>query len=393
MPRTLTYRGIVALISLALLAVAAACGGSEPEELTFDLTISDRGLDTDTVRVKHNDIVTLNFNADEGGSVHLHGYDIDDEASPGEAATIGFTADATGRFRITFHPAGASSGGHSEGGGHGTGQGSMSSMSHGPVESNVPIGVALTAEVEDGGGVNVHVMTEGWRWAPENVNGANADGEGHAHVYVDGEKIGRVYGPRYYLGRLEPGERHIRVALNANAHNDLLAGGEPVEAMTMATVPESSHMDSMDAALVEAQSPMSLEIMAHPEPDSGYNLQVIPTGFTFSGEDVGQAHVSGQGYALLSIDGEVYTRLYGPWLQLPTLAPGMHEIVVSFSTNDHRPYSWNGERVTAATTVHVEGQEEEGHGEGADGGQEHGEVTAVAEVEEVPLGVLEVLPR
>ncbi len=392
MPRILTYLSIVALISLALLAVAAACGGSEPEELTFDLTISDRSLDTDAVRVKHNDIVTLNFNTDERGSVHLHGYDIEDEASLGEAATIAFTADATGRFRITFHPGGASSGGHSEGGGHGTEQGTTSSMSHGPVESNVPIGVALTAEVEDGGGVNVHVMTEGWRWAPENVNGANADGEGHAHIYVDGEKVGRTYGPRYYLGSLEPGERHIRVTLNANAHNDLLVGGEPVEAMTMVTVPESGHVDSMDAAPAEAGSPMSVEIMAHPEPDGRYNLQVMPTGFTFSGEDVGQAHVSGQGYGLLSIDGEVYTRLYGPWLQLPPLAPGMHEVVVGLSANDHRPHSWNGERVMAATTVHVEEKKGEGHGESMDGGQGHGE-GASAEVEEVPLGVLEVLPR
>ena len=36
-------------------------------------------------------------------------------------------------------------------------------------------------------------------FAPENVNQADVDGQGHAHIYVDGEKVSRVYGERFHL--------------------------------------------------------------------------------------------------------------------------------------------------------------------------------------------------
>ena len=39
----------------------------------------------------------------------------------------------------------------------------------------------------------------------------HVDGEGHTHLYIDGEKITRVYSNWYYLGKLEPGEHTIRV--------------------------------------------------------------------------------------------------------------------------------------------------------------------------------------
>ena len=108
-----------------------------------------------------------------------------------------------------------------------------------PIESEVPISVNITAEVDDSGGVGVRVMTEGWLWTPENVDGEHVPGEGHAHIYVDGVKIDRVYGPRYYLEGLEPGERQVRVSLNTNSHNELTYGGNAVEAIALVTIPET----------------------------------------------------------------------------------------------------------------------------------------------------------
>ena len=95
-------------LALALSSVAlAACGGDgQPEERAFDLKIEHRKLDLvpAVVEVKQNDSVTLRVEADEHGTVHLHGYDVEIGVRPGETATMAFVANATGRFSITFHP-------------------------------------------------------------------------------------------------------------------------------------------------------------------------------------------------------------------------------------------------------------------------------------------------
>ncbi|MDA1347283.1 MAG: cupredoxin domain-containing protein [Chloroflexi bacterium] len=105
-------RTVVALAAtLASLAALSACGGSDPENLTFDVTIADRSLDPKVIKVKQGDTVTLNFRPEEHGSVHLHGYDIEKNVAVGEVTTMEFVANATGNFGITLH---ASAGGHAE---------------------------------------------------------------------------------------------------------------------------------------------------------------------------------------------------------------------------------------------------------------------------------------
>lgn len=237
---------------------------------------------------------------------------------------------------------------------------------HTTIESEVPISVDIDADVEPEGGVNVYIMTEGWRWAPENVNTEHVPGEGHAHIYVDGEKINRVYGPYHYLGDLESGEHDIRVTLNANTHNDLTIDGVLVEASQTVTV-KRSHDDHDNQAPVDASPSMAIEIIAHVDAKSGYNLQVIPTDFVFSAGHVNNQHVDGQGYARVSIDGNSHTRMYAEWLKMPSLEPGMHTILVGLNANDHSIYQQNGEPVLASVTVHVEDTDDK---------MDHGDKTA-----------------
>lgn len=227
------------------------------------------------------------------------------------------------------------------------------SMSHEAMESQTPVGLQVSAEADASGGVAVTIETENWRWAPENVDRQHRDGEGHAHIYVDGEKIGRAYGPSYYITGLEPGQHDIRVTLNANSHNNLLVDGELVEAMTTITAPESNRERAGRADPVAAQSAMSLQVTAHPDSAGGYNLQVVPRGFAFLGESA-ESNADALGYGVLRIDGEDYTRLHVPWFQLPTLDAGTHEITVGLSAQDGRPYQWNGELVESTVMVRVE---------------------------------------
>lgn len=78
------------------------------------------------------------------------------------------------------------------------------------------------------GGYNVRVQTMNFTFAPQNVGGDPVDGEGHAHLYVDDEKIARIYGEWYHLESLPEGAQRIYVSLYANNHQPLAVDGDPV---------------------------------------------------------------------------------------------------------------------------------------------------------------------
>lgn len=104
--------------------------------------------------------------------------------------------------------------------------------------SEIPT-IDLSVEADAAGGYNVHVTTTGFRFAPEHVNGAVEEGEGHAHLYVDGVKVARLYGEWFHLASLEPGTRTVTVGLNANDHAALAIGDAPIEASVAVEVPEA----------------------------------------------------------------------------------------------------------------------------------------------------------
>lgn len=77
---------------------------------------------------------------------------------------------------------------------------------------------------------NLHIGVSGFTFDPEGVNGAHVPGHGHAHVYVNGVKQPRAYGPWVQLHALPKGTHDIRVTLNANDHSQYAISGQPVEA-------------------------------------------------------------------------------------------------------------------------------------------------------------------
>lgn len=89
-------------------------------------------------------------------------------------------------------------------------------------------GAALTVEAtpDPVGGYNLHLLPRGFAFAPAAAGGAHVPGQGHAHVYVDGVKLGRLYGDWVHI----PTGGEVRVTLNANDHRALASGGHPVEA-------------------------------------------------------------------------------------------------------------------------------------------------------------------
>jgi hypothetical protein len=405
---------MLALVVPALL-LAAACspsspaGSSEPaasveteaaempDESAVAVSFANDRMTPETIQVEQGDNVTLNLKTDRPGSFHIHGYDLEQEAIVGAVTRFQFVANATGRFRINFHGASETEHGMAQAGGIEPAKGahhSSGGIDHGPVESSMPVSLEISAAVAENGGIHVAVDTEGWRWAPEEVNRANRDGAGHAHIYADGVKLSRVYGSYHYLPTLEPGTREIQVFLNSNDHSELTWQGTKLESTVSVTVPEMSSMGHADNGVMmdvgEAEAPMSLEAVVHEDALGGYNLQIIPSGFEFS-QSAGRGHEPGKGYAQLSINGEVFNRLYVPWLQVPAQGAGMHTFTVALLNNEGHPYRHNGQPVESSVTVHEKAQVEDGDGAMADHRHHHrGDATAGAE--ELEVGYLEVLP-
>lgn len=121
--------------------------------------------------------------------------------------------------------------------------GSHSSSGHGhhgalmiPVNQPVPQ-VTLVVTPDAVTGWNVQVQTANWKFAPEQVNQSSVTTEGHAHLYLNGEKLTRLYSEWYYLPSLPTGEHSLSVSLNANGHEALMYNGQPVEDSVIVTVP------------------------------------------------------------------------------------------------------------------------------------------------------------
>ena len=222
------------------------------------------------------------------------------------------------------------------------------------IEAAAGMWVTLNVTADLIAGANVQVLTEGFSFAPEKVNGAHVESEGHAHIYVDGVKVSRVYTRWFYLKDLTPGEREIRVTLNANSHEEYAIDGETVEAVTQFTYDEPhGHSHAPDAW--EAQSPMTVSIRLEPDGPDSANLFVEPEGFSFAPQHAGDHHLPGEGHAHVTVNGIEYGRLYGEALQLGNLAQGKNEVTVTLNTNDFSDYIWNGQKVQATATIQIDG--------------------------------------
>ena len=59
------------------------------------------------ISVKKGDTIRLKVTTDEAGEIHVHGFDLEEEAAPGKPASFTFTANIEGRFEVESHASGA----------------------------------------------------------------------------------------------------------------------------------------------------------------------------------------------------------------------------------------------------------------------------------------------
>jgi len=93
-------------------------------------------------------------------------------------------------------------------------------------------------------GWNLQIVTDNWQWAPGDAGSEAAANQGHAHLFINGEKATRIYGDWFYLSdKLVESGDEVSVTLNANDHSTWAVAGEAISATTMVEAASGS-MDS-----------------------------------------------------------------------------------------------------------------------------------------------------
>ena len=99
----------------------------------------------------------------------------------------------------------------------------------------------LKLQKDPTGGFNVHVVTTNFMWRPEMASMQHVPGEGHAHVYLDGRKIMRIYNEWFHLNTYQfstkPGEQLLSIEFVGNDHAPYTIQGLPVGAEQIVDVP------------------------------------------------------------------------------------------------------------------------------------------------------------
>lgn len=88
-------------------------------------------------------------------------------------------------------------------------------------------GLSLRLTPDMGDARNLEIITTGFTFDPLNVNNDSAPGTGHAHIYVNGEKVARAYSPFMLIEDVTAGDV-IRVTLNTNDHSGWGLNGTPI---------------------------------------------------------------------------------------------------------------------------------------------------------------------
>jgi hypothetical protein len=117
MAQSVSQIRVLSVFVLALCLSSTISTAAGATEVTYVLAIANGRVPDNMrrIRVKQNDTVKLEWSTDKPISVHLHGYDIEQDIKPGAVSEMTFVARATGRFTVEPHIGKTQSGGHAHG--------------------------------------------------------------------------------------------------------------------------------------------------------------------------------------------------------------------------------------------------------------------------------------
>lgn len=111
-------------------------------------------------------------------------------------------------------------------------------MDHGMLdvsgEEDIPsVKVSITGDAMNG--FDLYLETENFVFSPENANGDHVSGEGHAHLYINNEKVTRIYGQWHHIHphHMMNESNEVCVRLSTNDHRHYALGGNMIESCKM----------------------------------------------------------------------------------------------------------------------------------------------------------------
>ncbi|KIN70435.1 DUF461 domain containing protein [Sulfitobacter noctilucae] len=109
----------------------------------------------------------------------------------------------------------------------------MAEMHHGMMQG---VDASPTPEISlpsppaaDNDGFEISLALKNFTFVRVADNAGHIAGEGHAHIYLNGLKLGRLYESSFTLGALLPGRYALRIALNTNDHRPYMNKDGPVD--------------------------------------------------------------------------------------------------------------------------------------------------------------------
>lgn len=95
----------------------------------------------------------------------------------------------------------------------------------------------LSAEVLEDRRVRLSLALENFAFDEAGVDGPHREGRGHAHLYIDNVKIGRLYEPEFLSEPLAPGAHQFAVTLNTNDHRAYARDGAAMTRTLRVVIP------------------------------------------------------------------------------------------------------------------------------------------------------------
>ena len=154
------------------------------------------------------------------GGAYIDLSDLGEPIKAGDEAILTLVFERAGEVPIKAHVADTVA----------AGDGHAAKLYH-PAEDGEPVpSLEVAREVLADGRVALTLTVTHFEFDKAAADGEHARGTGHAHLYIDGEKIGRIYGADHVTPALAPGRHRIEVILNTNDHRAYAAGDQPIAA-------------------------------------------------------------------------------------------------------------------------------------------------------------------
>ncbi len=110
--------------------------------------------------------------------------------------------------------------------------GGATAMDHSPansIEISPSPTITLVQEPDvSADGFFVQISVKNFEFVIVQDSAPHVDGQGHAHIHLNGVKLGRLYEDSFEVGSLTPGDYVLTVALNSNDHRPYMSNGTPI---------------------------------------------------------------------------------------------------------------------------------------------------------------------